>query len=80
MADASDQLLEAMTLLDDVSRALTPEEAVEELDAATLQSFWREWPHAVGWAGELWRRLNVDLETPAAPLGDAGDDEVGGSG
>jgi hypothetical protein len=80
MDDPSDQLLEAMTLLDAVSRSVTPEAAAVELDPATLQSFWREWPSASGWAGSLWRRLNEDLETPASPHSDPETDEVGGSG
>ena len=80
MADPSEQLLEAMTLLEDLSRSVTAEEAADEIDAATLQSFWREWPAAAGWAGALWRRLNQDLETPATPLSDPQVDEVGGSG
>ena len=80
MADESEQLLEAMTLLEGVSRSITPDDAAVDLDPATLQAFWREWPDASGWAGALWRRLNQDLETPAAPLTDPETDEVGGSG
>lgn len=80
MADESEQLLEAITLLENVSRSITPDDAADELDAATLQSFWREWPSASGWAGALWRRLNQDLEAPAAPQTDPETDEVGGSG
>ena len=80
MADPSELLLDAMTKLEEVSRAITPEEALDEIDPATLQSFWREWPHATGWAGELWRRLNVDLATPATEAKDPDTDEVGGSG
>ena len=80
MADPSDDLLEAMTLLESVSRAITPEAAAAELDEATLQSFWREWPNASGWAGALWRRLNQDLETPSTPHVDPEVDEIGGSG
>ena len=80
MSDPSDQLLEAMTRLENLARSITPEEAHDEMDAATLQSFWREWPHAVGWAGELWRRLNQDLATPAQQEDDSGYGDVGGSG
>jgi len=80
MADPSEQLLEAMTLLEEVSTSITPDTAAEELDAATLQSFWREWPSASGWAGALWRRLNQDLESPSTPQSDPETDEVGGSG
>ena len=80
MTDPSENLLGAMSLLEELARAVTPEEAAEEIDAATLQSFWREWPHAVGWAGALWRRLNQDLETPAQPRDGSGYDETGFSG
>lgn len=80
MADPSEELLEAMTLLESVSRTITPDDAAEELDSASLQAFWREWPNASGWAGALWRRLNLDLETPSAPQADPETDEVGGSG
>ena len=80
MADPSELLLDAMTKLEDLARAVTPEEALDEIDPGTLQSFWREWPHATGWGGELWRRLNADLATPATEARDPETDEVGGSG
>ena len=80
MTDPSEKLLDAMSLLESLAREVTPEEAVDEIDAATLQSFWREWPHTVGWAGALWRRLNQDLDTPSQPGDGSGYDETGGSG
>ena len=80
MADPSELLLDAMTKLEEVAKSITPEDALDEIDPATLQSFWREWPHATGWAGELWRRLNADLEQPATPPSDPDRDETGGSG
>ncbi len=80
MADPSELLLDAMTMLEEVARSITPEEALDEIDPATLQSFWREWPHTTGWAGELWRRLEADLAEPSAEAGDPDTDEVGGSG
>ena len=79
-ADPSNDLLEAMSVLGELSKTLTPEAAADEIDPATLQSFWREWPHTSGWAGELWRRLNADLASPSTPQSDPELDEVGGSG
>lgn len=80
MADheLGERLLEALSGLDDVSGELTAEEALAELDDATLQVFWRDWPNISAWAGALWRRLNDDLARPASPpTSDL--DEVGGS-
>lgn len=74
------QLIEALSNLDEVVGALTPDDALVELDEATLQVFWRDWPNLSGWAGALWRRLNEDLARPARPAGDSDLDEVGGSG
>ena len=80
MDDPSAQLLEALGLLDEVADTLTADEAAEELDEATLQTFWREWPRASAWAGALWRRLNAELAEPAAVADDPDLDEFGGSG
>src|SRR2546423_14793858 len=41
MADTAQQLLEAMEAFDEGADALTAHEALEELDEATLQLFWR---------------------------------------
>ncbi len=80
MDDPSAQLLEALDLLDEVADSVTPDEAAEELDEATLQTFWREWPRTSAWAGALWRRLNAELAEPAAVADDPDLDEIGGSG
>lgn len=80
MADASDRFSEALDQLDHLTRDLTPEEAGSSFDEATLQRFWREWPHLSGWAGALWRSLNADLEQPAQPVIEEDLDEVGGAG
>ena len=73
-----ERLLEALAGLDDVSGELTADEALAELDDATLQVFWRDWPNITAWAGALWRRLNDDMAQPASQA--ASDlDEVGGS-
>jgi len=81
MADdgLGERLLDALTALDEVSGELTADEALAELDDATLQVFWRDWPNITAWAGALWRRLNDDLAQPARPRTDADLDEVGGS-
>jgi N-acetylglucosamine kinase-like BadF-type ATPase len=76
MADVAQQLLEAMESLDDVAYSITADEAVEELDEATLQLFWRDWPRIQSWAGSLWRRLNDELAEMAGPAG--GDVDTGG--
>jgi hypothetical protein len=74
------RLIEALSELDEVAAALTVEDAVAELDEATLQVFWRDWPNISGWAAALWRKLNQDLAEPARPPEDPDLDEVGGSG
>lgn len=74
------RLLEALQELDEVAAGLTAEEAVAELDDATLQVFWRDWPNISAWAGGLWRRLNDDLAQPARPPQDPDLDEVGEGG
>ena len=78
--ESSDRLLEAMTDLESVADEVTPEDAARTFDETTLQVFWRDWPRVSSWAGQLWRRLNEDLETPATPVRDFDLDEVGGEG
>lgn len=78
MSDAADRLVDAITALEQVADELTPDAAVDELDSAALQTFWREWPDVASWAGALWRRLNEDLAAPARPQQDPQRDEVGG--
>jgi hypothetical protein len=67
MADAAQQLLEAMEALDEVADSLTVDEAMDELDEPTLQLFWRDWPRIQSWAGSVWRRLDEELAELAAP-------------
>lgn len=76
MADVAQQLLEAMEAFDVVADAITADEAVEELDEATLQLFWRDWPRISSWAGSVWRQLNDELAELASPAG--GDVDTGG--
>ncbi len=80
MEDAGDRLLAALSAIDDLASDITADEAVAQIDAADLQVFWRDWPHASSWAGALWRKLNEDLEGPATAQGDSEFDEVGGPG
>ena len=74
------RLLAVVDALDALARESTPAEAADEMDPAVLQAFWREWPHASVWAGNLWRELNRDLEAPSEARVDRDIDEVGGSG
>lgn len=76
--DPSDQLLDAMTRLERVADAIDPDRARDEIDTATLQNFWRDWPRLSAWAGALWRLLNEDLGAPASPVEDPEIEEVGG--
>jgi hypothetical protein len=76
MADVAQQLLEAMEALDEVADSVTAHDAAEELDEATLQLFWRDWPRIQSWAGTLWRRLDEELAEMASPAG--GEVDTGG--
>jgi hypothetical protein len=78
MADTSQQLMEALEVLEEVADTVTPEAALEEFDETSLQVFWRDWPHISSWAGSLWRRLNQELAEPASPAVEGGID-TGGS-
>lgn len=78
MSNAADRLVDALTALRDVADEHTADEAVDALDAATLQTFWREWPDVSSWAGSLWRNLDRDLASPSQQQEDPQRDEVGG--
>lgn len=81
MDDPGVRLIEALDTLHGVAGELTADEAAEQLDAATLHVYWREWPAVARWCGALWRRLNADLEMPSStPAGEDEVDELGGSG
>jgi hypothetical protein len=79
-ADVSDRLVSALSHLDAVADEVTADEALQAIDDATLEVFWRDWPQISAWAGSLWQRLNEDLEGPATPPQDPELDEVGESG
>jgi hypothetical protein len=78
--DVADRLVSALSHLDAVVDDVTPEEALQAIDGATLEVFWRDWPEINGWARSLWQRLNEDLARPATPPQDPDLDEVGESG
>jgi hypothetical protein len=77
--DAGTRLIEALTQLEEVADSVTPDEAVQRLDEASLQVFWRDWPQLSAWAGAVWRKLNHELSEPARPQDDQAS-ETGGSG
>jgi hypothetical protein len=78
--DVADRLVSALSHLDAVVDEATPEEALQAIDEATLEVFWRDWPEINAWARALWQRLNEDLAGPATPPQDPDLDEVGESG
>lgn len=80
MDDVSERFTESIDGLEAVADAVTPDDAQRTFDDATLQVFWRNWPHISQWAGALWRRLNDDLAQPATPPQDPDLDEVGEGG
>lgn len=79
MDDAGDRLVDALERLQGVADDVTPDEAADAFDDATLQAFWRDWPNVSSWAGALWRRLDADLARAGAPA-DEDLDDVGGEG
>ncbi len=80
VSTGEEALSQAIDALEQVATQMTPDEALAEIDPATLQSFWREWPDASAWAGSLWRLLEAELASPARPQLDPEVDEVGGTG
>lgn len=76
----SDRFLRAISELEEIADSISVDEAQKALDSATLQVFWRTWPHVSGWAGGLWRRLNDEVAQPATPVRDPDLDEVGEGG
>lgn len=81
MEDITQRFLDALATLDGVAdEAPTAADARATFDDATLQVFWRDWPHVSSWAGALWRALNEDIEQAATPPSEPDLDEVGGEG
>ena len=77
--EAGDRLVNALERLQEVVDDVTPDEAADSFDDATLQVFWRDWPNLSSWAGALWRRLDADLARASSPP-DEDFDDVGGEG
>lgn len=78
MDDPGQAIVGALDALADVASGMTAQEAVDEIDAATLQTFFKEWPSVSTWAGTLWRLLSTDLERPPPTTPDL--EEIGGEG
>jgi hypothetical protein len=78
--DVGDRLVSALSDLDAIADELRPDEALQAIDEATLEVFWRDWPQIDAWARSLWQRLNEDLAGPATPPQDPDLDEVGEGG
>jgi hypothetical protein len=76
----ADRVVSGRSDLDAVADEVTPEEARQAIDEATLEVFWRDWPEINAWARSLWQGLNEDLAGPATPPQDPDLDEVGESG
>ena len=79
MDDLASEFLELIHRLEEVRDATTPERALAEFDATTLQVFWKTWPRVSAWSGSLWGMLSQELAGPAAPHLDVDLDEIGGS-
>jgi hypothetical protein len=78
--DISDRFLDAISRLEEVADAVSPQDAHGQLDETSLQLFWRTWPGIGSWAGSLWRLLDEELVDPANSSTDLDAEEVGGSG
>ncbi len=79
MDDISDRLLRVISEFEEIADDASPPEAAQAMEEATLQLFWRQWPHVSSWGGSLWRLLNEDISDPATSAKDDFD-EVGGGG
>jgi hypothetical protein len=80
MDDISDRFSEVISQMEEVTDAITPEDAHRRFDETSLQVFWKRWPDLSAWAGSLWRMLSDELAEPATPPQDPDLDEVGDAG
>ncbi len=80
MDDISTEFLDAISHLEEVTDAITADEAHRQFEETTLQVFWKKWPDISAWAGSLWRMLSDELAEPATPPEDADLDETGAAG
>jgi hypothetical protein len=76
----AEHFLELIHQFEDLTDAISPEQAHIEFDETTLQLFWRRWPQVSSWAGSLWRMLSEELSGPSTPHAGPEFDEVGESG
>jgi hypothetical protein len=76
--EVAERLLDALSGLQQIARAMTAEQAARALDEASIEVFWRDWPDLSSWTGALWRTVNEDRVEPAREAEDAELDEVGG--
>ena len=65
MSNGEEALTGAIDGLEQLAGQMTPEEALAGLDAASLQTFWREWPDASAWAG----LAKCPIESTLTPCG-----------
>jgi len=80
LSEISDRFLDAISRLEEVAHAVTPQDAYRRLDETSVQVFWKTWPGISSWSGSLWRLLNNELSDPAVSVHDSDAYEVGGSG
>ena len=80
MDDHAERFLRLVHDLEEITHAVTPEQAHAGFDEVALQVFWQRWPEISSWAGSLWRLLSEELARPSAPLLDPDLDEIGESG
>ena len=76
----AESFLELLHQFEDLTDAISPEQAHTEFDETTLQLFWKRWPHVSSWTGSLWRMLSEEMSGPSSPHMDPELDEVGESG
>ena len=76
----ADSFLELIHQFEDLTDAVSPEQAHTEFDETTLQIFWMRWPQLSAWTGSLWRMLSEKMSGPSTPHTDGALDEVGESG
>jgi hypothetical protein len=77
--DISERFLDAISRLEEVADAGTPQKVFDHLDETSMQVFWKTWPGISSWAGSLWRLLNEEFVEPALSADHPHSGEVGGS-
>jgi hypothetical protein len=80
MDDIAERFLGLIHGLEEITHAVTTEQAHADFDEVVLQVFWQRWPDLSSWTGSLWRMLSEELAQPASPHLDHELDELGGNG